>query len=181
MVLTPASNIGLGRPASYDHALGVFCLLSDAGVDVVVASPLGGDPPFLRLGPASTPSPAPSPQAERRARDALSETLSYSQTYPQDFDAAVCLGALDGLDASTAVGSYQLVAALLADGRPVAAVPAGRLADRGPSEGLLIIGNRPGSVLPATSALLAALGRAPKAPITLIPQTGIQPRTGEMS
>ena len=96
---------------------------------------------------------------DRRARDAISDTLMFGQIYPEDFDAGICIGALeDILDSTNASAAHNMITALLAAGKAVAVVPSNLYRSPGePLEGLLIIGDQARSPPLAAKALLAAL------------------------
>jgi hypothetical protein len=136
-----------------------YYLLQDAGAEVVVASVRGGGPPLrgARRRSARAVAALRRFNDDRRARDAISDTLTFSQIYPEDFDAGICIGALEANTASNdTAAALKLVTALLVAGKPVAVVPSDR-APQQPLEGLLIIGDQARSPLLAAKALLAAL------------------------
>jgi hypothetical protein len=161
MMLTAGIRSRPGRPLGLDQVVEPYYLLHDAGAEVVLASVLGGDPPFRGARKRSARAVAALQRFhdDRRARDAISDTLKFVQVYPEDFDGGICIGALEetagSSDASLAL---NLVTALLAAGKPVAIVSSDLpLTPLGPLEGLLIVGDRARSPPRAAKALLAAL------------------------
>jgi putative intracellular protease/amidase len=149
------------RSLGFDQVVEPYYLLHDAGVEVVLGSVLGGDPPFRGARSRSARAIAALQRFhdDRRARDAISDTLKFGQVYPEDFDGGICIAALEASAACDDEGAaLNLVTALLAAGKPVAIVPSDLLlAPRGPLEGLLIIGDQARSPSLAAKALLAAL------------------------
>lgn len=150
----PNRNLGL------DQVVEPFYLLQDAGAEVVVVSVQGGDP-LLRS--ARKPSARAIAVLERfrddrRARDVISDTLRFAQIYPEDFDAGICIGALEGTVEATAAAACTLVVALLDAGKTVAVVPSDLCHwPQKPLEGLLIVGDQTYSPHIAAKALLATL------------------------
>ena len=112
-------------------------------------------------------SPIQGFQSDRSARDAIGDTLKLEQIYPEEFDAAICIGILEGSShfADTEV-VHSLLKALLAAGKPVAIVPTElEFAPRGSFEGLLITGAEIRAPSLAAKAILAALASPlPEAP-----------------
>ncbi|HEY2049759.1 MAG TPA: hypothetical protein VGH03_10480 [Caulobacteraceae bacterium] len=161
VMLTAGAQNRRRQPLGLDQVVEPYYVLHDAGAEVVVASVQGGYPPFhgARKRSACALAALQRFHDDRRTRDAISDTLKFAQIYQEDFDGGICIGALDEemvlADARTAL---DLIAALLAAGKPVAVVPGDLLpAAWGPLEGLLIIGDRACSPPRAAKALLAAL------------------------
>jgi hypothetical protein len=161
MMLTAGPGNRPRRPLGLAQVVEPYYLVHDAGAEVVVASALGGDPPFRGAPRRSAHAIAVLQRFhdDRRARDAISDTLKFAQIYPEDFGGGICIGALEDRAASGDVAAVlNLVTALLAAGKPVAIVPSGLpLAPRGPLDGLLITGDQARSPPLAARALLAAL------------------------
>jgi hypothetical protein len=150
----------LGLPQVVDP----YYLLQDAGNEVVVGSNLGGDPPFRgSRGQAATAVAALERfRGDRLARDAISDTLTFAQIFPEDFDGGVCIGALERqAGGDDAMAALRLVTALLASGKPAAVVPSDIFGPQAPLEGILITGDRARSPRLAAKALLAALHPEP--------------------
>jgi hypothetical protein len=169
MILTAGSGERASRSLSFDQVIEAYCLLQNSGMEVVIASSQGGNPPFrgARKRSKQTTAPNQSFQSDRSARDAISDTLKLEQIYPEEFDAAICIGVLEQHPADIAdadATAHPLLKAMLAAGKPVAIVP-GELefAPRGSFEGLLITGAEIRAPSLAAKAILAALA-APKAP-----------------
>ena len=169
MILTAGSGERASRSLSFDQVIEAYCLLQDSGMEVVIASSQGGNPPFrgARKRSKQTTAPNQSFQSERSARDAISDTLKLEQIYTEEFDAAICIGVLEHpAHIADAEAAHSLLMALLAEGKPVAIVP-GELefAPRGSFECLLITGAEIRAPSLAAKAILAALANpAPKAP-----------------
>jgi len=161
MMLTGAPRDRPNRRLGLYQIVEPYYLLRDAGAEVVVASVSGGDPPFRGAAKRSARAIAVLQRFhdDRRARDAISDTLMFAQIYPEDFDAGICIGALeDILDSTNASAAHNMITALLAAGKAVAVVPSNLYRSPGePLEGLLIIGDQARSPPLAAKALLAAL------------------------
>jgi hypothetical protein len=161
MLLAAGAQNRPSRPLGLDQVVEPYYVLHDAGAEVVIVSVLGGDPPFrgARKGSARAFAALRRFYDDRRARDAISDTLKFAQVYPEDFDAGICIGALEETaDCADAAVARDLVTALLAAGKPVAIVPSDLLlAPLEPLEGLLIVGDQARSPPRAAKALLAAL------------------------
>jgi hypothetical protein len=161
MMLTAGPGDLPNRRLGLDQVVEPYYLLHDAGAEVVVVSVSGGDPPFrgTRRRSARALTALRRFNDDRRARDVISDTLMFAQIYPEDFDAGICIGALeDTADPTDAAAALDLVTALLAAGKPVAVVPSNLYrSPEGPLEGLLIIGDQARSPPLAAKALLAAL------------------------
>lgn len=139
----------------FERFLEPYYLFVDAGVEVVLASPDGGDPLMRaedggrRAGSAS----AHRFDADRDSRDALADTLPFDRIYAHDFDGAFCIGG--GNDRRP----LDLLNHILAAGKPVATLPQWTSqASPVPGEGLLLIGEGRAAPVLAAAALLGALG-----------------------
>jgi len=161
MMLMEGRGNSLSRALGLEHVVEPYYLLHDAGAEVVVVSALGGHPPLpdVRKRSARAIAVLERFRDDHRARDALSDTLKFTQICPGDFDGGICIGALEGQTAADDTTAAQnLIAALLAAGKPVAVVPGDLLSTpQGPLEGLLIIGDQVRSPTRAAKALLAVL------------------------
>lgn len=160
MMLTAGRTSRSSRSFGLGQVIEPYYVLQDAGTEVVVVSLLGGDPPFRgsRIRSARSVAAFERFRGDRQARDAISDTLTFAQIFPEDFDGGVCIGALErpaGDD--DAVAALRLVAALLASGKPVAVVPRDLLEPQAPLKGALITGDQARSPRLAAQALLAAL------------------------
>src|SRR5215470_13708681 len=110
-------------------ALEEFCaayyVFRDAGAEVTLASPAGGQPP---IDPRSDGSDQPSETARRfkgdqAARTELADTLGLDQVAPEDFDAVFYVGGHGALwDLPEDPISQALIAAVDAAGKPLALV-----------------------------------------------------------
>jgi hypothetical protein len=165
MMLTAGHKERPSRALGLEQLVESYYLLQGAGVEVVVVSRMGGDPPFRGARKRSARSIATLERFHNdfRAREAFSDTLRFAQVYPEDFDGGICIGALEtgaGDDPSTPL---DLLTTLLAAGKPVAIVPEDpRLTREAPLEGFLITGDQARSPRRAAKALLAALRPRPR-------------------
>ncbi|THD60576.1 hypothetical protein [Phenylobacterium sp.] len=147
----------------FERFLSPYYLFIDAGADVVLASPCGGDPAMRTATGRRTDATSAMQrfQQDQTARDALADTLELHRVDPDDFDGAFCLGVTGGVwppNADNPGGA--MIGALLAAGKPVAVVPAElHLEPDGTGDGLLITGDRADAAALAARALLGALGR----------------------
>jgi hypothetical protein len=160
MMLTAGRGGRPARPLGIEQVVEPYYVLQDAGAEVVVVSTLGGDPPLRgsRRPSARAIAALERFRADRRAREVFSDTLTFAQIFPEDFDGGICIGALEKQTAGDdGTAALSLVTALLAAGKPAAVVPSQLLALEGPLEGLLIIGDQARSPRLAAKALLAAL------------------------
>jgi len=161
MILTAGSGERASRSLSFERVIEAYCLLRDSGLEVVIASPQGGNPPIRGSRERSTQTTSPNQRFEsaRHARDAISDTLKLEQIYPEEFDAAICIGVLEHpADIAGVEAAHSLLKALLAAGKPVAIVPSEfEFAPRGSFEGLLITGAEIRAPSLAAKAILAAL------------------------
>ncbi len=161
MILTAGSGERASRSLSFEQVIEAYCFLRDSGLEVVMASSQGGNPPIrgARKRSKQTTVPNQSFQSDRSARDAISDTLKLEQIYTEEFDAAICIGVLEHpAHIADAEAAHSLLKALLAAGKPVAIVPAElKFAPRGSFEGLLISGAEIRAPSIAAKAILAAL------------------------
>jgi putative intracellular protease/amidase len=128
MVLTSHDRLGdTGQKTGFwlEEFAAPYYILKDAGLDVTLASPKGGQPP---LDPKSD-DPASQTEAMRRfkadpeAQAALAGTAKLSDNSPNDYDAVFYPGGHGPLwDLSDDRHSIALIEALYAAGKPVAAV-----------------------------------------------------------
>ena len=128
MVLTSHDRLGnTGRKTGFwlEEFATPYYILKDAGLDVTLASPKGGQPP---LDPKSD-DPASQTEAMRRfkgdpqAQAALARTVKLSDVSPNDYDAVFYPGGHGPLwDLADDRHSIALIEALYAAGKPVAAV-----------------------------------------------------------
>jgi hypothetical protein len=163
MILIPDPGTAPRIPPvlQFERFLAPYYLFVDAGADVVLASPCGGDPAMRTATGKRTDATSAMQrfQQDQTARDALADTLELHRVEPDDFDGAFCLGVTGGVwppNIDNAGGA--MIGRLLAAGKPVAAVPADlRLAPQGAADGLLITGDHADASRLAAKALLAAL------------------------
>jgi putative intracellular protease/amidase len=136
MVLTSHDRLaGAGPKTGFrlEEFTAPYYILTDAGADITLASPSGGQPP---IDPASDRPDHRSETVKRfkndhNARTALADTLWLHQVVAQDFDAAFYVGGLGAMfDLAESRTSQAIVAALLTAGRPVALVGHGPAALR---------------------------------------------------
>src|SRR5262245_44101402 len=128
MVLTSRDRFGDAGPQT-GFWLGEFTAayyeLVEAGTEITLASPSGGQPP---IEPRSDATGSRSETVERlkndrNARTALADTLWLNQVVTDDFDAAFYVGGHGAmLDLPEDRNSQALISALLAAGKPVAFV-----------------------------------------------------------
>jgi putative intracellular protease/amidase len=128
MVLTSHDRLGnTGQKTGFwlEEFAAPYYILTDAGLDVTLASPKGGQPP---LDPKSD-DPASQTEAMRRfkgdkeAQGALARTIKLSEIAPNDYDAVFYPGGHGPLwDLSEDRDSIKLIEATYAAGKPVAAV-----------------------------------------------------------
>jgi putative intracellular protease/amidase len=128
MVLTSHDRLGdTGRKTGFwlEEFANPYYTLKDAGLDVTLASPKGGQPP---LDPKSD-DPNSETEATRRfksdpeAQSALAKTLRLADVAPDDYDAVFYPGGHGPLwDLSEDRDSINLIQTMYAAGKPVAAV-----------------------------------------------------------
>jgi putative intracellular protease/amidase len=136
MVLTSHDRLGnTGRKTGFwlEEFANPYYILKDAGLDVTLASPNGGQPP---LDPKSD-DPASETEATRRfkgdkeAQSALAHTVRLSDVSPDDYDAIFYPGGHGPLwDLAEDRDSIKLIETLYAASKPVAAVCHGPAAFR---------------------------------------------------
>jgi putative intracellular protease/amidase len=149
MVLTSHDRLGnTGQKTGFwlEELAAPYYVLRDAGIDVTLASPRGGQPP---LDPKSD-DPGFQTEATRRfkgdkeAQAALAGTTKLSEASPEDYDAIFYPGGHGPLwDLSEDPDSLRLIEALYAGGKPVAAVchgPAALRRAKGPDGSPLVRG-----------------------------------------
>ncbi len=128
MVLTSHDRLGnTGQKTGFwlEELAAPYYILKDAGLDITLASPKGGQPP---LDPKSD-DPANQTEAMRRfkgdktAQEALAHTVKLSDVSPDEYDAVFYPGGHGPLwDLSEDRNSIRLIEAVYAAGKPVAAV-----------------------------------------------------------
>jgi putative intracellular protease/amidase len=136
MVLTSHDRLGdTGKKTGFwlEEFAAPYYILKDAGMDITLASPKGGQPP---LDPKSD-DPASETDAMRRFKEdkktqaALANTIPLSDVSPDEFDAVFYPGGHGPLwDLSEDPHSTNLIETLYAAGKPVAAVCHGPAAFR---------------------------------------------------
>ncbi|KFC62659.1 type 1 glutamine amidotransferase domain-containing protein [Massilia sp. LC238] len=151
MVLTSHDRLGdTGKKTGFwlEEFAAPYYVFKDAGATLTLASPRGGQPP---LDPKSD-EPDAQTEATRRfradpqAQEALANTVTLSGVRAQDFDAVFYPGGHGPLwDLAQDADSIRLIEAMIAGGKPVAAVchAPGVLAQvRGVDGDLLVKGKR---------------------------------------
>jgi len=128
MVMTSHDRLGhTGEKTGFwlEEFAAPYYVFRDAGADITLASPAGGQPP---LDPKSD-SPEAQTDATRRfaddvaARAALAQTLKLADVDPADYDAVFYPGGHGPLwDLMTDQVSIALIESMYAAGKPVAAV-----------------------------------------------------------
>lgn len=128
MVLTSHDQLGnTGKKTGFwlEEFAAPYYAFKDAGADITLASPKGGQPP---LDPKSD-DPASQTEATRRfkedpaAQSALANTINLSDVAPDEFDAVFYPGGHGPLwDLSENKHSVRLLETMYAAGKPVAAV-----------------------------------------------------------
>jgi hypothetical protein len=174
MILIPENDASAAKsdPAvRLERAAGPYYVFRDADIEVVLASP-GGGSPLMEFSDSHTSTGVMQRfRRDRMAVDEFSDTLSLDQVYPDDFDAALCIGLPGSIwrpeHASTA---GDLISRLLDAGKPVAIIPSGvDLAPKGAGDGLLIVGDPSKSSIPVAQALMGALKRSQTKPERNVP------------
>jgi hypothetical protein len=145
----------------FERFLESYYLFLDSGFDVVLATPMGGDP-ALRTASGQRTDASPVMARLRHdpaSRDALADTLEIARVEPGDFDGAFCLGVSDRIwppNEDNPAG--VIIDGLLAAGKPVAVVPIGLdLEPRGTAGGILIGGDRKLAPILVAKALIGSL------------------------
>ena len=136
IVLTSHDRLG-DSGSETGCALEEFCaayyVFRDAGAEITLASPAGGQPP---IDPRSGGSDRPSEtvrrfKSDQAARTELADTLALDQVAPEDFDAVFYIGGHGALwDLPEDPVSQALIAAIHAAGKPLALVGHGPAALR---------------------------------------------------
>jgi hypothetical protein len=165
IILAAGSERPSSRSLSLDQIIEAYYVLQDSGVEVVIASSHGQNPPIGGARERLTQQAAAAVrrfQSDRNARDAISDTLKIDQIYPEDFDGAICIGILEEPPGTVDADSVPaLLKALLGAGKPVAIVPSEvELAPHASFAGLLITGDKIRAPSLAAKTILAALNRA---------------------
>ncbi|MDM9618204.1 type 1 glutamine amidotransferase domain-containing protein [Kosakonia cowanii] len=128
MVLTSHDTLGdTGKKTGFwlEEFAAPWYIFQDAGVEVVLASPAGGQPP---LDPTSDAPDAQTQDTERfrndeKAQQALANTLPLSSINISDYDAVFFPGGHGPLwDLAEHPASIDLIEKYWAEGKPVAAV-----------------------------------------------------------
>ena len=128
MVLTSHDRLGdTGKKTGFwlEELAAPYYVVRDAGADIVLASPLGGQPP---LDPKSDAPEAQTDatrrfRADKPAMQALASTRALASIRAEDFDAVFYPGGHGPLwDLADSRESAALIEATLAAGKPVAAV-----------------------------------------------------------
>ena len=128
MVLTSHDLLGdTGRPTGFwlEEFAAPYYVFLDAGVSVALASPLGGQPPLdPQSDDAATQTDATRRfKADTAAQAALAHTARLATLHAVDFDAVFYPGGHGPLwDLAEDAASIALIGAMLAAGKPVAAV-----------------------------------------------------------
>jgi hypothetical protein len=165
MILIPENDASApkGDPAvRLERAAGPYYVFRDADVEVVLASPDGGSPLMEFSDRNVSTGVMQRFRQDRMAVDEFSDTISLDQVYPDDFDAALCVGLPGSIwrpQHERTAGA--LISRLLDAGKPVAVMPSGvDLVPKGTGDGLLIVGDGSKSSIPVAEALIGALRRA---------------------
>jgi len=128
MVLTSHEQLGdTGRKTGFwlEEFAAPYYVFKDAGAEIVLASPQGGQPP---LDPKSEEADAQTEDTHRfrgdpAAQAALSHTVKLSEVSAPGFDALFYPGGHGPLwDLVESTDSIRLIESMAADGKPVAAV-----------------------------------------------------------
>jgi len=128
MVLTSHDRLGdTGKKTGFwlEEFAAPYYVFKDAGATLTLASPRGGQPP---LDPKSDEPDAQTEatrrfRADREAQEALANTVTLSSVRADDFDAVFYPGGHGPLwDLAQDADSIRLIEAMIAAGKPVAAV-----------------------------------------------------------
>jgi putative intracellular protease/amidase len=128
MVLTSHDRLGdTGKPTGFwlEEFAAPYYVLKDAGVELTIASPKGGQPP---IDPKSDDPKAETPamkrfKADKEAQRALADTVRLADVSAGDYDAVFYPGGHGPLwDLAEDRHSVALIEGLYAAGKPVAAV-----------------------------------------------------------
>jgi putative intracellular protease/amidase len=136
MVLSSHDRVGDNGPKTgfrLEEFSAAYYAFKDAGAEITLASPAGGQPP---IDPRSDGSDDHAEivkrfKGDQEARTALADTLELQQVAPEDFDAVVYLGGHGAMwDLAEDRVSQAVIAAVHAAGRPLALVGHGPAALR---------------------------------------------------
>jgi putative intracellular protease/amidase len=136
MVLTSHARLGnTGRKTGFwlEEFANPYYILKDAGLDVTLASPKGGQPPLDPKSddPASETEATRRFKADKEAQSALANTVRLADVSPHDYDAIFYPGGHGPLwDLAEDRDSIKLIETVYAAGKPVAAVCHGPAAFR---------------------------------------------------
>lgn len=128
MVLTSHNQLGnTGKPTGFwlEEFAAPYYVFHDAGLDITLASPKGGQPP---LDPVSDAPDAQTDDTRRfrsdpAAQKRLANTLKLESVHAEDFDAVFYPGGHGPLwDLASDTHSIDLIEKFWASGKPVAAV-----------------------------------------------------------
>jgi len=128
LVLTSHDQLGdTGKKTGFwlEELAAPYYVFKDAGADITLASPLGGQPP---LDPKSDEPDAQTDdtrrfRADKAAMQALSATKKLASVHGEDFDAVFYPGGHGPLwDLAGSAESKALIESMIAAGKPVAAV-----------------------------------------------------------
>lgn len=128
MVLTSHDKLGnTGEKTGFwlEEFAAPYYVFKDAGAEITLASPHGGQPPIDPKSddPASQTESTLRFKADRTAQAVLASTLKLREVSAVDFDAVFYPGGHGPLwDLAEDVSSIALIEAMLAAGKPVAAV-----------------------------------------------------------
>src|SRR5690349_20583018 len=128
MVLTSHDRLGnTGHKTGFwlEEFAAPYYILKDAGLEVTLASPKGGQPPLDPKSddPASQTEAMRRFKSDREAQAALARTVKLSTVSPDDYDGVFYPGGHGPLwDLAEDRDSITLIEALYAAGKPVAAV-----------------------------------------------------------
>jgi putative intracellular protease/amidase len=151
IVLTSHDKLGdTGKPTGFwlEEFAAPYYVFKDAGAEIVLASPKGGQPP---LDPKSDEPDAQTEMTRRfnddaEARSLLASTRKLGEVSAQDFDAVFYPGGHGPMwDLSASPTSIALIESFIKAGKPVAAVchaPAALVGVRGEDGEYLVKGKR---------------------------------------
>jgi putative intracellular protease/amidase len=128
MVLTSHDQLGnTGKKTGFwlEEFAAPYYVFKDAGVEITLASPLGGQPPIDPQSEAPSFQTAATQRfkADSSAQAALASTLKLADIHAADFDAVFYPGGHGPLwDLAEDTNSIALIEAMLATGKPVATV-----------------------------------------------------------
>jgi hypothetical protein len=163
IILNAGGDRQAGVVPEYDGLIEAYYLFSDAGVDVVLATPGGGSASESTWTGSGRDDAAAAQalrrfNADRQAREVMNDLVDLAYVCAEDFDAALCLSP-QGFNSGGGIKDHAgvLVDQLLAATKPVAVIsstPTCAHADAG--NGLLIIGSSNEAPRLAANALLGA-------------------------